>query len=91
MAMCSNILLQSNALRRGYYTLWIKLQQANYIMQQQIKSLKMTCKAIVCPIGCEQQPLFIHAQTKPLFKTLVMTFFILHINFFFNSSFSTLS
>jgi len=29
----------------------------------------MTCKAIVRPIGCEQQPFFIQAQTKLLFKT----------------------
>ncbi len=29
----------------------------------------MTCKAIVCPIGCEQQTFFNQAQTKPLFKT----------------------
>jgi hypothetical protein len=69
MAMCFELLSQSYALKRGYRTLSIKLQQVNYVLQQQIKARKTTCKAIICPIGCEQQPFFIQAQTKPLFKT----------------------
>jgi hypothetical protein len=69
MTMCYELLSQSYAMKRGYCTLSIKLQQVNYALQQQIKARKMTCKAIVCPIGCEQQTFFNQAQTKPLFKT----------------------